>query len=539
MNKQNRKILACFLVVLAALFVFSCKDEFGSDLPKSGLFRPQFTEVQTGGDWIYLKWDKYEPAENFQIELSVDTFLTIIKDVTIEDNSYTFNELDFDTEYWVRIKSFGANLESKLYVNPTSIKTLDVPTNLLPIQAVTSSEVRVGWTDVAYDSLVIVTKVGTLTQRIKTVKNLDNESKTIDISGLSPETDYMVWAYSKGIYQGKQKFKTTKAMVIYNDNIIDLRDPNVYPDLADIDKLNKALADFSASALQTTIILKGGIEYYYTERIMLTAALSIVAERSLNGNAIIRRSQQFDCINPGFIGGNMRFVRVSFLNHPNLAILGKGTYLFAAPRMTVDTISFESCEIRYSRGTFNANEGFNVKMLSYNNCIIDSITDMPFVRNKDGADPNRGKVEEFSITNSTLVNVTRGINSNDAVNGTKKVTIRNVTWLNLPKGRTILNFQKETTIESFVVENCIFAGAWDPDLTLPATPVRGVNAGTAAPIFKNNFITKDIIWEVEPIESTLLDLTVTDLIEDLNNRNYTLKSKSFVPGAGDPNWWPK
>lgn len=538
MKKINQYIIFCLLALWATISLHSCKDELNNNLPNSGLFRPQFTDVEVGGNWIKLKWDRYEPAENFTIELSVDTFKTIYREVNTDEDTYTFTDVDFDMQYWIRIKSFAGDLMSKIYQYPYPIRTADVPTNLDPVLFVTDKSVRVSWQEASYDSLLVGYMDGQLVKVVKTVKNLNNDSKTVDIDGLNPLTNYLVMAHSGGEYQGKQRFKTSEALVIFG-NIIDLRDPNYHPELADVDKFTQALSDYVAGAVPTTIVLKGGTEYYYTNRIALNAALSIIADYSLDGNAIIRRSQQFDCVNPGFVGGSMHFTRVSFLNHPSLAISGKGTYLFAAPRMTVDTISFESCEIRYARGMFSANEGFSVGLLSFNNCVVDSILDMPIMRNRDGADPNRGKVFQISITNSTLSNLAKGIYSNDAYSGTTKVTLRNVTWVNLPANTTILQFSKETSIAAFEIKNCIFAGAWNPSTTSEVTPVRGVNAGAYTPSFANNYITKEIAWGSDLIVSTTLDVDKNELFVDPGNRNYTLTSKAYAPGAGDPRWWLK
>lgn len=538
MNTIKRNILLCFLIFLTALLVNSCKKtELGNDYPHSGLFRPQFTQITTGGNWIYVNWDKYKPAEKFLVELSVDTFHTIYRDTTTQEHSYTFRNIDFDTQYWLRIKSYSGNLESAIFENPEPIGTSDIPTNLNPIESVSDKGVRVSWSGVDYDSLAVAIKDGGLVKTVKTVKNLDNTTKVVDIFGLNPATAYMVMAFAKGEYQGKQRFTTKKALVVSNENVIDLRDPNVYPELADIDKLNQALQDYSAAAVPTTIILKGGTEYYYTQRISLTAALSLIADYSLDGNAIIRRSQQFDCVNPGFVGGNMRFARISFLNHPDLAILGKGTYLFAAPRFDVDTVSFDNCVIHYARANFNAAEGFHIKVLSYNNCVIDSITDMPLVRNRDGADPNRGKVDEFDVTNCTFINVLRGLVSGDAELGLKKVSIKNVTFFQFDGGRWQFDFSKETQITDFTVENCIFAGAWNS--ADPVTAMNGlrVGNGSVSPTYSNNYITNDITWGNGPLDCNLLDFDYHELFLDPDHKDFTLRKKSYATGAGDPRWW--
>jgi|GEM_PF-3400627 len=537
-NITKRNIVLCALLFWAALLVISCDDtEVENDYPHSGLFRPQFTEITTGGNWVYANWDKYNPAEKFLLELSIDTFHTVYRDTTTEEHSHTFRDVEYDTQYWIRIKSFGNDLESEVYEYPEPISTNDVATNLNSIQSVSDKGVRVSWYDVDYDSLVIAVKEEEYTKRVKVVNELDNESKVADIFGLEPNTAYMVMAYGDGEYQGKQRFTTKEVMDVKNDNVIDLRDSDVYPGLEDVDKLNQALKDYSNAAVATTIVLKGGTEYYYTESVTLTAALSIIADYSLDGNAIVRRSQRFNCVNPGFVGGNMRFERVSFLAHPDLPVTGKGEYLFAAPGFDVDTLSFNDCVIRHARANFNTAEGFHVKVLSYNNSIVDSITSMPLIRNRDGSDPNRGKIDELSITNCTFINVFKGLVSGDAELGLKKVNIQYVTFFQFDGDEWQFSFSKESQIVDFTIENCIFAGASNSEESV--TSMRGlrIGDGSVSPTYSNNYITNDITWGSGAIDCTSLDFDYKELFVDPENDDFTLRKKSYATGAGDSRWW--
>lgn len=149
-----------FTALLSAGMLCSCDDDTLGQADR--LFRPVIGEETIGGTWIKLKWDRYEGANEFELELSTDSFANILQTHVTTLNTFTFEELEYDTKYNIRIKSLGNNIASEYYVHK-DLTTNDFPTQLTTLTSsdVVDVAVRVQWnvTDNPYTSLSVFKKI--------------------------------------------------------------------------------------------------------------------------------------------------------------------------------------------------------------------------------------------------------------------------------------------------------------------------------------------------------------------------------------------
>lgn len=220
--KKNIKLSLSGLLVLSLFGLFTgCDDEENLGTPDR-LFRPVVKETTYSGTWIRVEWDKYEGAHLFNLQLSVDSFETVLHDVETDTTFYTFEDLDYDTNYQLRIRSMGSSLNSDFFVGE-NIKTSDYPTRLVTPGAedVIDNRARIKWTEAQYDSLV-VSRNDTLVATV-VLTEADHAAGEVILSQLTPETTFVVKAYSGGEYMGKKSFTTVPSQLFEGD-VVDLRE---------------------------------------------------------------------------------------------------------------------------------------------------------------------------------------------------------------------------------------------------------------------------------------------------------------------------
>src|SRR5690554_3635300 len=104
-NKIKISLLGLLMLLLVGLFS-GCDDDDNLSTADR-LFRPIIKKSSYSGTWIRLEWDKYEGANLFNLQLSVDSFETVLRNVETDTTFYLFEDLDYDTSYQLRIRSLG------------------------------------------------------------------------------------------------------------------------------------------------------------------------------------------------------------------------------------------------------------------------------------------------------------------------------------------------------------------------------------------------------------------------------------------------
>ncbi|MGQ1889178.1 DUF5123 domain-containing protein [Thermophagus sp. OGC60D27] len=526
------KLFYALLLVFFGTFN-SCDDDDNLGIPDR-LFRPIIQNVTTGGNWIRAEWEKYKNVEYFQLELSVDSFESISVDAVTDTNFYKFENLEYDTKYFLRIKAVGESLESEYFVHET-IYTSDFPTKLDPVNKVIDNKALVSWTEVSYDSLVVSRNDTIVTRVVLTEPQKDQKEVVID--GLTEETDYIVKAYYQGNYMGKQAFSTV-ASPVYEGDVVDLRE---YDDESAYSLLTQDFFDQMASEYPegVTIILNGGTEYELTGA-RLSSSITLTGGLSLEGNAIIRVNGNFDFPSDGADNiSKFSFSNITFTDHPAKYRDFGSTYVFNFGKSGhVDSLLFNNCEIRYKRGVIRVKTAATIGTLIMNNCLVDSIGGYGVINLDNG---NAG-ADNIILTNSTFTHVEGYIVRASKTNlQPLSLTVENVTTCFAPNGgKYFFDLDKKTFEDGITIKNCLLGKAWGDEVT-----VRGLRSNASLISLSQNYKTSDLVWETNeetftelyPIEASDLGGDIYSVFADPDNNDYTLINNTVKNRAGDPRWW--
>jgi hypothetical protein len=518
-------IAFCSMVLLFA----GCKEKEDLGDPDR-LFRPIFQNINSGGDWIKLEWERYENAEKFVLELSTvaDSFATVLKTVETTEVYYQFDGLDYDTQYYVRVKSIGATLESAFYVSEM-IKTDDFPTKLLPVGGndVIDVAVKVSWTvdQPIYDRLDVYRISNDSLVASISLSPEQYAAGSLVIPGLGSDINYAVKAYSEGKYQGKKTFRTLQPQ-IFQGATWDLRG------LSPQDALNQ-LTSAAIDALEagTTVILDGGVTYNLPT-IILTKDVHFITGLSFYGKAIIAVDGNFDISGTGITSvsfTNLFFSEGATKKRNTDANYG-GTYLFnlSLADVVAGTVKFEGCDIRYKRGIFRLKTAnITVDNIIINNCVMDSIAGYGLV-NVDAA----CLVKNIIVTNSTISHAQKLLVNGKGTENEKVIFSDNTVYSSPNGAQYLLDFNGKA-VGLIEFKNNIIGPAY--------AACNGIRSLAKDISLDNNYITSDFQWAlnagtglpnmpIDPIETTV---SSADLFTDPANFNFKLK---VALKAGDPRW---
>lgn len=569
MKKTVYKLLMLTVVLITFSTTFiSCKME--DLLDPSRLFRPMLADddVETGLDsdtvpYIKVNWDKYADANQYVVKV-VATDRTDSAEITTDGVTCTFNNLKFDKEYNIKIRSVNTDngLESKDFV--TSVVTPDFPTQLVNITStnIIDTQVRIKWNTSDNGSPTV----------LDTIKIFDSETDTLVsanavltndlalgekiIRKLQPSTKYRVEAYQGGKYKGKKLF-TTSASESYTGLIIDLRgltSDESYKYFSTgseslfvnkVDSIVKANPDQSI-----TFVLQGGVTYRMPTLMIpaTTGKIKFTTGLSLNGLASFAVSGNFDAVANATIGG-FEFKKLFFTDAP---IEGKsktadtnygGTYLFnfSGANSKVGSIKISDCTIKYKRGILRIKEATAVDTVAINNCIVDSIAGYGIV-NVDFA---TAKINNVNVTNSTFSSCqVLFVGTKQAAIPINEISVQNSTFVYcVANGGYIFNYSG-CTISNFVLKNCVFGiGGKNPAEVL-TTGNRGWS-GSATPSPDACYFTSDYFWQlntsgvpVAQINGTTLTTNTAQTFENPSKGNFKVISTELKKvKAGDPRWY--
>lgn len=540
MNKILKYSIMAIASILFASFFASCNDD--DDLSADRLFRPQVNETFISGTYFTLKWDKYEGTESFELALSTDTFKTTLRTVTTDTTVYTFDNLEYDTEYQVMMKSVGGGLESK-YVQ-YFVTTQDYPVS---IEAITDADiidtqVKVTWDDINYDQFEIrLGKKGEVVHTVN-VTDEDNQAKQMIISELDPTTSYSVYAYvledGEMVYKGKRQFKTAAAQV-YEGEVFDVRE------LSDEESLTLITPEYISNINTNypdgaTIVLKGGAVYNINNAIELKGNITFITGLSLNGNAVMAIDNNFVVPSSSTVS-NVRFEKVFFTEGPtkprDSGNYG-GTYVFNfnQSNATLDNLTLESCVIKYKRGVIRSQTQATINNITINNCVIDSIGGYGIVNN----DNDNSIIANVKITNSTISHVEKFLvgSKGPSINS---ILVENVTVCYAPKGtgNYLFDYNGMAIPGGLTVKNSIFGAGW-------GSTVNGMRSSSSKITFDKCFRASDLEWTVAagataptaPIDDlTSLNKKTTELFQNPDKGDFTIiDSDTKARNIGDPRW---
>ena len=531
--------LAIFILIISIGVFVSCNDD--DDNKPDRLFRPQITETFVSYTYFEAKWERYAGADKFELQLSVDSFRTIYKQIVTDSTTCRFDGLWYDTQYQLRIRSIGENLMSAYYV-AKDFKTQDLPTKLnsLKTSDVIDTQAKITWTDVSYDYLKIYKAKGdTLLQTI-TVTDRQNENKEVIVKNLQPQKSYRVEAYKtendKEAYQGKKTFKTIASQQLEGE-IVDLRDLSQEESL---DKITPSYLDGLASAYPNgvTVILNGGTTYNISTDIPISADITFVTGLSFAGYAAMALDGSFTVSESATIN-RIKFDKIEFTEGPNnpktSENFGKAYLLnLNKPGITLRNLNIENCVIKYKRGVIRLQDQITIDNLKIDNCIIDSIGGYGVVNNAN----DKAYIGDIKVTNTTISHAD-ALFVGGKQQGINSLTLENITTCFAPKdGGYIFNYDKNTVPGGIAVRNSVFGigGKLLEPETLPN--VNALRSAGASVLVTNNFRTSDLsLVPKYALDFSDVGQTTSKLFADPAKNNYTVTNTMLKNKAGDPRWW--
>ena len=542
-------------VVLATGLLASCKDE--EMLPGvDRLFRPIANTATVSMTWIKIDWDKYKGAKHYVLDLSVDSFKTVLRTSRTDSATYTFTGLDYDTKYNIRIHSVGDSIlsngdtiKSLNYVLP-DVTTLDYPTLLTSPTSndLIDNSIRMYWT-LSSDSY---TRVDVMINKDSVYKSVlvtaaENLAGTKIISGLQPGVNYMVKIFQGANYKGKKYYKTTAAQVFTGD-VVDLRN---FSDDKALSVLNQTFVDSLATAHPAgfNLVLSGGTSYTLPT-INVSVPMNIITGLSFKGKAIMAVNGGFGIAAAKTVS-SLRFEKIFFTQGNTSGKLKTdanygGTYLFNLnlTNGNIGSMTLENCDIKYKRGVIRMQTTATITSLTINNCLMDSIGGYGVVNNANAA----SYIGDIVVTNSTVAHADK-LFVGGASLGIKSLTIQNLTTCYAPQSISsplpafsanyFFDYKGNTIPGGITITNSLFGAGGN-------AAVNGMQSSCQNITMTNCYKASDLTWYVNPttLATAPIDAFVslgkltTDIFTDPVKSNFKIKDATTASKKiGDPRWW--
>jgi len=515
-------LIACSLVLVLA----ACKKT--ETFERVRLFRPVPKDALVSeGNWVRASWQPITDAESYTAQISKDTFRTILASVTLDTNIHTFENLEWEVLYQVRVR---ANATDTTYSSRMSdlgaIKTPRFPTilNTPTISDITENAVKVSWvTSGAPVTTVKILKASDNSEVVSvTLTPTDVTNQYRIVNGLASSTAYIIYLYSGASVRGWANF-STKAP--FAGNLIDLRG---------ITGRTSVLADtIPQIASGSTILLKRGETYTIASALNLSKSVTIVSGSDLltPGQAIISMPSNFN-ITSGSVIDSIVFSDVT-LRGTDYA----SKYVFNInTACTIGKMNFIACKAEIFRGVVRTQaQPAIINNFLVDNCIIDSIAGYGVLT----IDIATSRADNITIRNSTIYKAEKIIVSR---NNSVSLTIESCTINEAPLGNSNYYVDYSTSptnnvTNGIAINNCIF-GIGKTNAGNQA--IRGVRANAATTVnASNNYKTSDQVSLGNDIPSIIpYTKTSLQLFQDPYNGIFKIIDTGF-PGksnSGDPRW---
>lgn len=561
--KKIIKTMLLFAAVTTGMgTIASCSDD-DNLTTADALFRPVINaddNVEMGLDankvpYMTVKWDNYSSANQYTVKVVPTDASIAAKEITTSELTCTFNDLEYDKEYFVYISSANTNngLSSKEY--SITATTPDFPTSLItPANTdIIDIQARISWPQsVSYDKLVIKHDSDDAIVGEVVVTDADNAQGEKIIGGLEPKTTYKVEAWKNGSYQGKKRITTT-ASESYSGNVVDLRNLDEKESLkwVSTDHMDSLVNEYPDQDI--TIVMQGGMDYRL-ETVKLPStkgSIKFVTGLSLKGYAVWHVTGNFDLANGVDLGG-IYFEKIDFTDDETKLKTSSnygGTYLFNQNSdAKIGTVSLKSCNVRYKRGVLRIRSTNVVENFIADDCVFEYIGGYGITN----VDNNGACIKNIKVTNSTFANCVRlfvNTKSKDIECGTAEIDHCTFVYFS-GSSRGLIELQEKTWSGGITIKNSIYGSAGEVH-TKPQEGIKGWT-GTVVPTTDNVFFSSDLVWAMKDdgtpnnaFEGTTLSSDTKGTFKDPNPEgelmpgDYTLiNSDAIKAKVGDPRWLP-
>ncbi len=543
MKNLNIKIYKALLPLVGVLFFYSCSEN-EEVLQQTRLFRPVLNKDLTAlNNTIIVNMAKMKAAVAYKVEVSRDTFKTIVKTIETPDNNIVVENLVWNALYQVRATAYAANQEFNSKISDLgAVKTERFPSIM---QIPTTSDVidtgaKVHWTIAGAD--VTAVKVFAYTDELLqtplftyAVSDAEKLAGEKIINGLTPGTKYQVAIYSGAEVRGWEVY-TTKAAIPIGADVIDLRginDPTI---------LSTKLND-PTIASGSTILLDGNNTYTITSTYKFSKSFTIKSGYSfVPGGAKIAVSAGtgFDFVASANVS-SVVFDGVSLyqvLATPTTTPTG---YLFSPTvAYTVDVLKFANCKISDFRGLVRSRSGITGAMNNFiiDNCIVANIRDYAVLMNES---TSGFKFVDILFKKSTFYKCQKFISSKATV-ASNSVKIEDCTFSEVVAGANTLFEYASNFTNGISFTNSIIGRGWDITNTQAYAYnfIKTGTLGTTTFSFTNCYDTSDSVYLIAPPTPINFRYTGTSatLWKDPANGDFTFIDSAFkgLKDCGDPRW---
>jgi hypothetical protein len=531
MKKIN--IFKALLLLVGVLFLHSCSVE---TYPETRLFRPVLNQdLLATNNTITVDMGKLKSAVYYKIEVSRDTFKTVLKTFDTPENKYVIQDLLWNTLYQVRATAFAEKEEFNSKISDLgAVKTETFPSiQQSPIDAdLIDVAAKVRW--LLEGAEVTSVKVFAFDDEalLNPLASYDTTPAEIIagekiISGLTPGIKYQLATYSGATIRGWNLY-TTKPAILVGPNDVDLRGIN------DPAILSATLTN-PATLAGSTIILDGNNTYNINSGYPFNRSLKIKSGYAFNpAGATLNMAANFSIAAAANVGS----IVFEGLTLTSTDVAASSKYVFNVNQSsTIGEIVFNDCKISNFRGVarFQASTG-TIGKYTINNSIVTNIGGYG-VFNIDVATWTAGDV---LFKNSTIYR-TSVFMASKSTSATGSVSVEDCT-LNefVAKGGTIFKWVNEVT-NGVTIKNTIMGRGWDTSGGTDYTIIGYSGLATSNFFVVNSYATSEFVYvaAAKTIPS-LLSYTkkVAELWKAPTTGDFNFIDSSFqgIKTSGDPRW---
>lgn len=539
MKNLNIKIYKILLLLVGVLFFVSCSEneEF---LKETRLFRPVLNkDLEPVDNTIIVDMAKMKAAVGYKVEISRDTFKTIIKTIEGPENQVVFRDLVWNALYQVRATAFAANEEFNSKISDLgAVKTDRFPSIMtIPVSSdVIDTGAKVHWATVDAGAAVTEVKVFAFADELLqtplasyTVSDAERLAGEKIIYGLTPGTKYQIAIYSGAEARGWEVY-ATKPPLLVGPNDVDLRginDPTI---------LSATLTN-PATIAGSTIILDGNNTYNISSGYSFNKSLKIKSGYSFNpAGATLNMVANFNIVAAANVGS----IVFEGLTLTSTDVAASSKYVFnVSQSSTIGEIVFNECKISNFRGVARfQNSTGTIGKYTINNSIVNNIGGYG-VFNIDVATWTAGDV---LFKNSTIYR-TNVFMASKSTSATGSVSVEDCT-LNefVAKGRAIFSWVNDVT-NGVTIKNTIMGRGWDTSGGTDFTIVGYSGLANSNFIVVNSYATSEFVYvagakTIPGFPSFSYAKKVADLWKTPAAGDFTFVDSGFggLKDSGDPRW---
>lgn len=532
------------MLLVGILFFYSCSENT-IDFPETRLFRPVLNNALSAqNNTITVDMAKLTKAVTYKIELSRDSFVTVIKTIETTDNKVVISDLLWNTKYQVRATAIAATVEFNSKLSDLGSVTTERFPSIMGIP--TSPDVidiaaKVRWT-VSGAPITSIKVYAIADEALKTPlfdSPVDANGQLTGVSivnGLTPATQYQLAIYSGTTLRGWEKYTTKDALPV-GANVIDLR--GLVPTAT---TLFDALTNAPAGG---TIILDGDKTYTMAATYFFNKSVTVKSGYSLNNTtgAVIDNSVSgdFGLATSGTID-LIAFDGVTFVGTIAKYVFNVAT----ATSTSVAELKFVNCRISSYRDLIRTRIQWTsggIAKFTIDGCTVNDITSNGMVIVDAATTIN--PLPNINILNSTFTKVVKLIN-NRSVKDSNSLVISDCTFSESPTASQILEFTNTTNIlQGISITNTIFGRGGDNVGNFDNSFIKSGNLPSTSISSSNVYKTNEFVFiaplapATTPVPAfTVYPGSITALWVDPLNRNYNFKDTAFAGAktCGDPRW---